>query len=145
MSRERYREARNELTKALNQREIFWRQRSKQLWLSAGDQNSKFFHSYASNMRRNNQINKLKNAEGQWVEWENGLNELMSSYFSDLFTAKEVDWEEVISYIPTTVSRDQNKLLLQPITVKEVKEALFQMNPDKAPAPDGMTPSFYQK
>lgn len=143
-SKERYREARNELSKVLNQREIFWRQRSKQLWLSAGDQNGKFFHSYDSNRRRNNRINKLKNVEGQWMEWENGLNNLMSGYFSELFTAKEVDWQEVISYIPTTVSREHNEFLLQPITEKEVKEALFQMNPDKALGPDGMTPGFYQ-
>ncbi|XP_074342489.1 uncharacterized protein LOC141680061 [Apium graveolens] len=35
--KEKYREARNELTKILSQREVFWRQRSKQLWLQAGD------------------------------------------------------------------------------------------------------------
>lgn len=72
-SKERYSEARKELTKILNQKEIFWWQRSKQLWLQAGDQNNKFFHKYASNRRRNNQINKLKNEDGQWLEWENGL------------------------------------------------------------------------
>lgn len=27
----------------------------------------------------------------------------------------------------------------------EVKEALFQMHPDKALGPDGMTPTFFQK
>lgn len=131
--------------KVLNQREIFWRQRSKQLWLSAGDQNSKFFHSYASNRRRNNQFYKLKNDQGQWVEWEDGLNELMTDYFSNLFTATDVDWHEVLSYIPTTVSREQNESLLQPISVKEVKDAMFQMNSDKAPGPDGITPGFFQK
>lgn len=127
----------------LDQRKVFWRQRSKQLWLSAGDKNNKFFHSYASHRRRNNQISKLKNDDGHWVEWDNGLSELISGFYSNLFTANEVDFEEVISNIPTTVTRAQNEVLLQPITVEEVKKALFQMNPDKAPGPDGMTPGFY--
>lgn len=32
-----------------------------------------------------------------------------------------------------------------PVTEKEVKCALFEMHPDKAPGPDGMSPAFYQK
>ncbi|XP_074337163.1 uncharacterized protein LOC141674333 [Apium graveolens] len=111
-SKEKYREARNKLTKILSQTEVFWRQRSKQLWLQAGDQNSKFFHMYASNRRRNNQINKLKNEEDQWVEWESGLAELMSGYFSTLFTAMDVDWQEVVGCIPTTITETQNGNLL---------------------------------
>lgn len=69
----------------------------------------------------------------------------MSEHFSDLFTATGVDWHEVVSCIPTTVTRSQNELLFQPVTVAEVKQALFQMTSDKAPGPDGMTPGFYQK
>lgn len=143
-SKLRYRKAKNEFIKILNQREIFWRQRSKQLWLQAGDQNSKYFHSFASNRRRNNQIHKLKNEDGHWLDWENGLPDLMSGYFTSLFTASQVEWQEVVSYIPTSVSRSQNEKLLGQVTAEEVKEVLFQMNPDKAPGPDGMTPGFYK-
>lgn len=66
-------------------------------------------------------------------------------YFSSLFTATEVDWKEVVSYVPTSITRAKNDQLLSPVSVEDVKEALFQMNPDKAPGPDGMTPGFYQK
>ncbi|XP_074346913.1 uncharacterized protein LOC141685724 [Apium graveolens] len=144
-SKEKFKAAKTELTKIFSQREIFWRQRSKQMWLQAGDQNSKYFHSFASNRRRNNQIDKLKNEDGQWLEWESGLAELISNHFSTLFTATEVDWQEVVNFIPSTITSTQNYSLLHAITVEEVKCALFQMNPDKAPGPDGMTPGFYQK
>lgn len=91
-SQEKYKEARKQMAQIMNQREIFWRQRSKQLWLKAGDKNSRYFHTSASHRKRNNLIHKLKNAEGHWVEWENGLSELISEYFTRLFTASEAEW-----------------------------------------------------
>lgn len=36
-------------------------------------------------------------------------------------------------------------ILLLPVTKEEVKNAVFQMHPEKASGPDGMTPAFYQK
>lgn len=113
--------------------------------MQSGDRNNKYFYTFASNRKRNNQINKLKNEDGQWLEWENGLAELMSEHLSNLFTATRVDWQEVVSYIPTTVTISQNYMLLQPVTVDEVKQDLFQMNPDNAPGPVGMTSGFCQK
>ncbi|MCH80014.1 hypothetical protein A2U01_0000776 [Trifolium medium] len=39
---------------------------------------------------------------------------------------------------------EDNERLVMPITREELKEALFQMHPDKAPGPDGFNPAFYQ-
>ncbi|KAF4347120.1 hypothetical protein G4B88_031008 [Cannabis sativa] len=51
-------------------REIFWRQRSKQLWLQARDSNSQFFHKSTSSRRRNKLIAKLKDSNGIWHDWD---------------------------------------------------------------------------
>ncbi|KAF4388924.1 hypothetical protein G4B88_019106 [Cannabis sativa] len=79
-------EAKKELFAVLSQREVFWRQRSKQLWLQAGDQNSKFFHSKASARKRNNHITMLKDSEGNFRQWDNGLENVVvdSNTSSDL-------------------------------------------------------------
>ena len=124
---------------------MFWRQRSKQLWLQSGDKNTKFFHASASTRRRNNQINRLKDEEGKWVEWERGLPELICNHFRNLFTAEPTIREEIIECVPQTITDIQNVELQKPVTADEVKNAIFSMHPDKAPGPDGMTPAFYQK
>lgn len=79
------------------------------------------------------------------MEWDHGLAELMSDYFTDLFTETHASWEEVCQSVPTTISPSQNEELMEPIMDEEVKNALLQMHPDKSPDPDGMTLAFFQK
>ncbi|XP_060964627.1 uncharacterized protein LOC133033648 [Cannabis sativa] len=143
--RKMYSEAKQVLFETLNQREIFWRQRSKQLWLKNGDQNSKFFHSKASSRRRNNNIVCLKDETGTSKFWDTGLGDLMLDYFSKIFTAEPGNCNEVLSCVSPRVTEDDNAILTRPIEDQEVKDALFQMHPDKSPGPDGMNPKFFQK
>lgn len=53
-------EEQKKLSEAYVQKEIFWRQCSKQLWLRVGDNNSKFIHVAAKNRRTANQITSLQ-------------------------------------------------------------------------------------
>ncbi|XP_062081094.1 uncharacterized protein LOC133785895 [Humulus lupulus] len=56
---QRYKAIENKFMETLYQKEIFWRQRSKQLWLKAGDLNSKYFHATASARKQQNNIKKI--------------------------------------------------------------------------------------
>lgn len=76
---------------------------------------------------------------GQWSP------EAYYKSFNNLFSTTPSNWEEVIDCIPNTITLNQNEELLKPVTDIEVKNALFQMHPDKSPDPDGMTPAFFQK
>ncbi|XP_062075810.1 uncharacterized protein LOC133779929 [Humulus lupulus] len=138
-------ETSSKMFEILTQQEIFWKQRSKQLWLREGDNNSKFFHASARTRRRNNHIESLCNEAGVSVDWNSGLENLMVEYFQTLFKSSVDNWEEVINCISLSITQAQNDLMLRPIEADEVKSALFQMHPDKSPGPDGMTPGFYQK
>ncbi|XP_060969468.1 uncharacterized protein LOC133036755 [Cannabis sativa] len=145
MSLENFNNASAKLNKVLLQREIFWKQRSKQLWLREGDSNSKYFHASASSRRRRNSIQRLKDANGVWVDWNGSLPSVMVDYFSSLFTANAVHDDVVLQCVPSAVTSEHNNRLLEPVTDEEVRRALFQMHPDKSPGSDGMTPGFYQK
>ncbi|WVZ93196.1 hypothetical protein U9M48_039196 [Paspalum notatum var. saurae] len=42
------------------------------------------------------------------------------------------------------VTEEENNFLVPPFTEKEVKEAVFQMEQNKSPGPDGFPVEFYQ-
>lgn len=129
----------------LDQKEFFWRQRSKQLWLQVGEKKTRYFHLACNTRKRNNHIQRLRNGVSEWVDWNGGLQELVKEYFQQLFTEEYTHEEGVLNGIVNSVSEQQNRELLRTVTVQEVKEAVFHMYLDKAPGPDGMTPTFFQK
>ena len=53
--------------------------------------------------------------------------------------------EEVTNLIQAEVAKEMNEELTKEFIAKEVKAALRQMHPTKAPGPDGMSAVLYQK
>lgn len=51
----------------------------------------------------------------------------------------------MLEAIPRLTTSEDNKLLNSPITLEEVRQVVFDMNPDKSPRPDGFQALFYQK
>lgn len=132
-----------ELSFLLNQEEVYWKQRAKQFWLKEGDRNTKFFHQYATTRKRKNQILKLKDRTGNWVEGD-AMKEVITQYFSQIFQSDNLQEVGFFDDIQKKVTEVQNLSLLKPFEPEEVKAAIFSMKPDKAPGPDGMNPGFYQ-
>lgn len=66
--------------------------------------------------------------------------------FSKLFTANGVDnFDAILCHITPSVMEEMNNNLGRPFKDEEIKCAVFQMHPTKAPRPDGVSPMFYQK
>ncbi|XP_059064796.1 uncharacterized protein LOC131856864 [Cryptomeria japonica] len=56
-----------ELAEILLREEMFWRDKSRELWIDAGDSNSKFFHASLKVKRNKNRINQLMEDSGKLV------------------------------------------------------------------------------
>ena len=78
---------RDEIQSLLFQDELFWRQRSRSIWLSVGDKNTKYFHQRASQRQRKNQIHGFLDDNGQWCTSETNTARVAEAYFQNLFTS----------------------------------------------------------
>ena len=135
-----------EISKLLVREELMWKQRSRSLWLQEGDNNTRYFHSRASHRFRRNQIDNLEDANGELRSDEEGISSILVDYYQQLFTSSNPSMvEEVVAHIPCTITDELNAELLAGFTREEVVVALKQMEPLKAPRPDGLPPLFFQR
>ncbi|XP_024195622.1 uncharacterized protein LOC112198734 [Rosa chinensis] len=131
----------------LSEEKAFWRQRAKIQWLKEGDSNTGFFHRKAANRKRKNVIHGLYDENGVWRDDDKGMEQIVTSYFTQMFTSSPIDMEAMhhtLEAIQPCVSAEMNLQLCRNYTEEEIREALFQMYPTKSPGPDGMAPLFFQ-
>ena len=91
-------------------------------------------------------IKALSNSLGVQVDDPTQLKAMVQEFYENLYTTEGVqDIEEVTNHVPSKVTPEMNAILCAPYTREEVKVALFQMFPTKAPGPDGFPAHFYQR
>jgi hypothetical protein len=134
------------LTELLDQEEVMWQQRSRVQWLAAGDKNTRFFHLRASQRRRKNKIKELIRGDGTLETREAVLGDMTSDFYKDLYKTEGVQGiEKVLDTFPMKVTSLMNEMLDAPFDTSEVKAALFEMYPTKAPGPDRFPTHFFQR
>lgn len=135
-----------QLDTLLDREASYWQQRAKVSWLKDGDRNTRFFHQRANNRRKCNKISGLRDSDGVWKEEESGIQSVVVDYFSTLFQSSTTGGSPAnLDMVEPRVTSTMNDSLMLEFTELEVKQAVFQMYPTKAPGPDGMPPLFYQK
>ena len=139
-------EARNGARKAYKswviKEEIFWKQKSRELWLKEGDNNTRFFHRMANAHSRRNWLSKLK-VNGCLHSEENNLRNSVVGAFQELYQEEE-GWRpsvDGISFMRLDISEAEG--LEIPFLEEEVLAALTDLGKDKAPGPDGFTMAFW--
>jgi hypothetical protein len=126
--------------------EVMWRQRSRIQLLAEGDKNTRFFHLRASQRRRKNKITRLRRVDGTMMEDSNELADGTTDFYRHLYTSEGTeDMQVVLDSVHVRVDERMNEMLIATIDGSEVKEALFQMFPTKAPGPDGFPAHFFQR
>jgi len=80
------------------------------------------------------------------IEGQQNLKEYITKFYKDLFGPPEDNHFSLNNRrddIPQ-VSQPENEFLMAPFTEKEIREAIFSMEHNKAPGPDGFPVEFYQ-
>ena len=73
------------------------------------------------------------------------IAEVATNYFDSLFNAVVCDQiHECLNVVAHQITPDMHQILSSEFTADEIKVALFQMRPTKAPPLDGMNVLFYQ-
>ena len=125
-----------EINELLHREEVFWQQRSRSIWLSARDKNTRFFHQRASQRRRKNNIEGLHDSDETWHIDSDRIAKIAKDYYRQLFTSSNpTNMEGVLDVVDRVVTDEMAHSLIQPYIEDEVRVALFQMHPSKSLGP----------
>lgn len=113
--------------------------------MALGDRNTKYFHNQASTKRRINQIKALRLDDGLWCFDKERLKYEALSFYQKLYTYDSVSMGRypIRNMFPPIVSEFLD-VLGRTVTVDEVHDTFFGMEPLKVPRINGLHVHFYQ-
>ena len=138
---------RTEMERVLNDEEMLWFQKSRLEALSDGDRNTRYFHLSTIIRRKRNRVDALLDESGNWVTNADQVKSMILTFWKQLFQEEHCSASvEPLprDYFPDISDIDREKLA-RPFSHCEVYAALKEMQPFKAPGPDGFQPVFYQR
>jgi hypothetical protein len=128
-----------QLAKLLREEEIKFYQHAKVTDVLLGDNNTKYFQMIANGKHRKKIIFSLDSDNGT-VEGQANLKSYITQFYKGLFGEPEQSpftLESDKTNDITQVTEEENTILTTPFSEEEVKAAIFQMEYNKAPGPDG--------
>ena len=132
---------RDEVAKVDLHIEMDWRQRSRQLWLTAGDANTRFFHQVANGRRRANNIRRLQINDQTYSE-QTTIGQALSDHFRDFYRYDPPCRWRWRATGAATLPPTQHQQLTVPFSGEEVKVPI-RLNGEGAPGSDGIPVFFY--
>lgn len=115
-----------------------FKQKARVKWVADGDENSKFFHGYVNNNKRKNIIVGLM-INGRWLAGVKDIKAEAFCFVQNKFMETWISRPKLINSNIHSIDMMDAKRLEAPISMDEVKNAIWSCGGDKAPGPDGLT------
>lgn len=132
----------------LHQLEESWRQKSKAIWLKAGDNNTCFFHKYANQRRLRNSIWDLQDSHQEVISGSVALKKTAIEHFNKIYsTDSAISIEsqlDTIKHFPRYFSEEDYVEVGKLVTKEEVHLELNLFAADKSLGPDGWTVELFR-
>jgi hypothetical protein len=124
-----------------------WRLRSRALWLTSGDKNSRYFHKFASFNRVRKHIWKINNGHGDIVTEQESIKEATVNFFKDFYKASTApsmtEQCKLIELYPQMINEEEASTLFTPVSLEELKVVLLLFKKEKILGLDGWTVELF--
>jgi len=133
------------LMRAMNFQDQFWREKARNQSFIFGDRNTAYFHRMARIKSSIKPITFLQDGDDRTTD-PSQMEAHVVGYFQNIFGGNNHCTPNgiVARVVPTIVSEDDNIALTAMPLLEEIKKAVFGLNVDGAPGPDGFGAHFYQ-
>ena len=136
-----------EYNTAFHQEYLFWRLKSRIMWLNYGDANTKYFHLKTIQRRSQSRVITLKDDTGLWLNGES-LTHHIHTTFKKLFQAStQIRYASSRTegpICPNSLFLSQTPSLIRIPQPKEIFQTLRRLPPLKASGLDGYHALFFQ-
>ena len=114
-------------------------------WLVKGDSNSSYFQRRANIRRKKQEITKIKDDAGIWIDEPRDIAQNFLLDYTEHFKSLYRTPRTIPALgLPCLISQEDNEQLTRLPTTGEIKKAMFDINPSKTPGSDGFSIGFFQ-
>lgn len=134
-----------ELEALYDTQEEIAKQQSRDNTIALGERNTKFFHVTTLKRRKRNNIHCIQDRDNKVVSSRQDIEEVLTSYFSDLFTESSNNLDkEIFKHVQPCISVEENISLTAIPSSEEMWNVVKKLKSNKAPGPDGFPVSFFK-
>ena len=123
--------------------EVDWCRRSRQLWLSAGNTNTRFFRQMANWRSHLDGIPRLRIGD-QVINDQAAVGQAFAEHFRAFYRRGPANRWRWPATSASVLAPSQQQQLILPFSEDEVKAAVRGLNNKGAPGPDGIPVLFYK-
>uniref|UniRef100_A0A251U4I0 Putative RNA-directed DNA polymerase, eukaryota, Reverse transcriptase zinc-binding domain protein n=1 Tax=Helianthus annuus TaxID=4232 RepID=A0A251U4I0_HELAN len=120
------------------------RQKSRIRWALDGDENSCFFHSIVNANTSSNRINGVFK-DGVWETNPTVVKQHFFDFYESLFKEPMLMRPPIECPNLSVLTEEEAEVLVRPFSAREIKDAVWDCDGDRAPGPDGFNFKFLKR